>query len=114
MSPNPDDRSTDKLALQKIASLIHEIRSERVILDSDLAAIYGVDTRSLVQAVKRNIERFPSDFAFQLSADEYDSLRSQIVISKGRGGRRYLPYAFTEHGAIMAANVLNSKEAPFE
>jgi len=64
-----------------------------------------------VQAVKRNIERFPSDFAFQLSADEYDSLRSQIVISKGRGGRRYLPYAFTEHGAIMAANVLNSKEA---
>jgi len=101
------------LALQKIASLIHEIRSERVILDSDLAAIYGVDTRSLVQAVKRNIERFPSDFAFQLSADGYDSLRSQIVISKGRGGRRYLPYAFTEHGAIMAANVLNSKEAPF-
>ena len=66
-----------------------------------------------MQAVKRNIERFPSDFAFQLSADEYDSLRSQIVISKGRGGRRYLPYAFTEHGAIMAANVLNSKEAPF-
>jgi len=102
------------LALQKIASLIHEIRSERVILDSDLSAIYRVDTRSLVQAVKRNIERFPSDFAFQLSADEYDSLRSQIVISKGRGGRRYLPYAFTEHGAIMAANVLNSKEAPFE
>ena len=118
LSPNPDDRSTDKLALQKlalqkIASFIHEIRSERVILDSDLSAIYGVDTRSLVQAVKRNIERFPSDFAFQLSADEYDSLRSQIVISKGRGGRRYLPYAFTEHGAIMAANVLNSKEAPF-
>jgi len=102
------------LALQKIASLIHEIRSERFILDSDLSAIYRVDTRSLVQAVKRNIERFPSDFAFQLSADEYDSLRSQIVISKGRGGRRYLPYAFTEHGAIMAANVLNSKEAPFE
>ena len=101
------------MALQKIASLIHEIRSERVILDSDLSAIYGVDTRSLVQAVKRNTERFPSDFAFQLSADEYDSLRSQIVISKGRGGRRYLPYAFTEHGAIMAANVLNSKEAPF-
>jgi len=99
------------LALQKIAPLIHQIRGERVILDSDLSAIYGVDTRSLVQAVKRNIDRFPSDFAFQLSADEYDSLRSQIVISKGRGGRRYLPYAFTEHGAIMAANVLNSKEA---
>ena len=111
MSPNPKDRSTDNLALQKIAPLIHQIRGERVILDSDLSAIYGVDTRSLVQAVKRNIERFPSDFAFQLLADEYDSLRSQIVISKGRGGRRYLPYAFTEHGAIMAANVLSSKEA---
>ena len=99
------------LALQKIAPLIHEIRGERVILDSDLSAIYGVDTRSLMQAVKRNIERFPSDFAFQLSTAEYDSLRSQIVISKGRGGRRYSPHAFTEHGAIMAANVLNSKQA---
>ena len=64
-----------------------------------------------MQAVKRNIERFPSDFAFQLSTAEYDSLRSQIVISKGRGGRRYLLHAFTEHGAIMAANVLNSKQA---
>ncbi len=111
MSPKPKDRSADNLALQKIAPLIHQIGGERVILDSDLSAIYGVDTRSLVQAVKRNIVRFPSDFAFQLSADEYDSLRSQIVISKGRGGRRYPPYAFTEHGAIMAANVLNSKAA---
>ena len=99
------------LALQKIAPLILEIRGQRVILDSDLSAIYGVDTRSLMQAVKRNTERFPSDFAFQLSIAEYDSLRSQIVISKGRGGRRYLPHAFTEHGAIMAANVLNSKQA---
>ena len=113
LSPKAKERSADNLALQKIAPLIHQIRGERIILDSDLSAIYGVDTRSLVQAVKRNIERFPSDSAFQLSADEYDSLRSQIVISKGRGGRRYLPYAFTEHGAIMAANVLNSKEAPF-
>ena len=93
MSPNPKDRSADNLALQKIAPLINQIRGERVILDSDLSAIYGVDTRSLVQAVKRKIERFPSDFAFQLSADEYDSLRSQIAISKGRGGRRYLPFA---------------------
>src|SRR5205814_1427304 len=67
--------------------------------------------RSLVQAVKRNLDRVPADFCFQLSRKEYDSLRSQIVISKGRGGRRYSPYAFTEHGAIMAANVLNSKEA---
>jgi hypothetical protein len=102
---------SENVALQKIAPLIHEIRGERVILDSDLSAIYGVDARSLMQAVKRNIERFPSDFAFQLSTAEYDSLRSQIVISKGRGGRRYLPHAFTEHGAIMAANVLNSKQA---
>src|SRR5437660_8077029 len=111
LSPRAKDKRTDNLALEKIAPLIHEIRGERVILDSDLSAIYGVDTRSLVQAVKRNIARFPSDFAFQLSADEYDSLRSQIVISKGRGGRRYLAYALTEHGAIMAANVLNSERA---
>jgi hypothetical protein len=109
------------LSLQQIAPLIHEIRGERVIFDSDLARIYGVETRSLVQAVKRNADRFPPDFAFRLSKNEYESLRSQIVISnepsanrsrfvisKGRGGRRYAPYAFTEHGAIMAANVLNS------
>ena len=111
LSPKPKDRSTDKLALQKIAPLIHEIRGECVILDADLGRIYAVDTRSLVQAVKRNLDRFPADFCFQLSRKEYDSLRSQIVISKGRGGRRYSPYAFTEHGAIMAANVLNSKAA---
>src|SRR5437667_8124589 len=92
LSPRAKDKRTDNLALQKIAPLIHQIRGERVILDSDLSAIYGVDTRSLVQAVKRKIERFPSDLAFQLSADEYDSLRSQIVISKGRGGRHYLPF----------------------
>ena len=111
MSPKAKDKSTDRLSLQKIAPLIHEIRTGRVILDSDLARIYAVDTRSLIQAVKRNIERFPKDFCFQLSSEEYESLRSQIVISKGRGGRRFLPYAFTEHGAIMAASVLNSKQA---
>jgi len=70
-----------------------------------------VETRSLLQAVKRNSERFPSDFMFQLTRKESDSLRSRSVITKGRGGRRYLPYVFTEHGAIMAANVLNSKTA---
>ena len=111
MSSKTKYESADNLALQKIAPLIHQIRGERVILDSDLARIYGVDTKSLVQAVKRNSDRFPIDFAFRLSQSEYDSLRSQFVISKGRGGRRYLPYAFTEHGAIMAANVLNSKQA---
>ena len=80
-------------------------------MDSDLAAVYGVETRSLVQAVKRNNKRFPADFVFQLTPQEWESLRSQFVISKGRGGRRYPPYAFTEHGAVMAANLLNSTEA---
>ena len=103
--------STDNLALQKIAPLIHEIRGERVILDSDLAAIYRVPVKALNQAIKRNAERFPEDFVFQLTNAEFTRLRSQIVTSKERGGRRYRPYVFTEHGAIMAANVLNSEEA---
>ena len=88
------------------------LRHQRVILDSDLAELYGVPVRQLNQQVKRNRERFPADFMFQLTPKEDKSLRSQIVISKkGRGGRRYPPYAFTEHGAIMAATVLNSKQA---
>jgi hypothetical protein len=92
--------------------LIRCIREQRVILDTDLAVLYGVETRSLIQAVKRNPNRFPNDFLFQLSPVETDALRSQIVISKpGRGGRRYPPYAFTEHGALMAANILNSPRA---
>src|SRR5262245_1488338 len=90
---------------------IRTIRGLKVILDVDLARIYGVETRSLVQAIKRNIERFPDDFMVQLSRMEYAALRSQFVISKKRGGRRYLPYALTEHGAVMAANVLNSERA---
>ena len=95
-----------------ITPLIRLIRDVRVILDSDLALLYGVETRALVQAVKRNADRFPEDFLFQLTAAEAAALRSQIVISKtGRGGRRYLPYAFTEHGALMAANILNSPRA---
>jgi hypothetical protein len=81
------------------------------MLDADLAEVYRVETRVLIQAVKRNCRRFPADFIFQLSAQEWDSLRSQIVISKGKGGRRYRPYVFTEHGAIMAAMVLNSPRA---
>ena len=88
------------------------LRHQRVILDSDLAELYGVPAKQLNQQVKRNRERFPTDFTFQLTAREHGSLRSQIVTSKkGRGGRRYPPYAFTEHGAIMAATVLNSKRA---
>jgi hypothetical protein len=98
-------------SLERIEQRIYTVRGQRVMLDSDLADVYGVETRALIQAVKRNADRFPSDFVFQLSEQEWDSLRSQIVISKGKGGRRYLPYVFTEHGAIMAANVLNSKRA---
>src|SRR2546423_5682057 len=88
------------------------LRRQRVILDIDLAELYGVSVRQLNQQVKRNMERFPSDFVFQLKKTEENSLRSQIVISKkGRGGRRYAPFAFTEHGAIMAATVVNSARA---
>ena len=82
-----------------------------MILDADLARLYEVETRALIQAIKRNIHRFPRDFMFQLTTDEFNSLRSQFVISKGKGGRRFLPYAFTEHGVIMAANVLNNERA---
>jgi hypothetical protein len=82
------------------------------LIDSDLAALYEVEVRALNQAVKRNAARFPADSVFQLRAREAEVLRSQFVISNGaRGGRRYLPYAFTEHGAIMAASVLNSQRA---
>ena len=95
-----------------IEKLIHVIRGQRVVLDSDLAQIYGVLTFRLNEQVKRNRDRFPSDFMFQLTAAENESLISQIAMSKkGRGGRRTLPYAFTEHGAFMAANVLNSRRA---
>jgi len=82
------------------------------MLDSDLAEIYGVETKVLNQAVKRNRDRFPEDFMFQLTNEEAEALRSQFVTSKkGRGGRRYAPYAFTEHGAVMLASVLNSTVA---
>lgn len=93
-------------------SRILTIRGQKVILDSDLAAIYGVETKALNRAVKRNAKRFPSDFIFQLKPDEADNLRCQIgTSSSSYGGRRYLPYAFTENGAVMAANVLNSPQA---
>ncbi len=88
------------------------LRNQKVILDTDLAALYGVPVKHLNQQVKRNSHRFPPDFRFTLSKAEDESLRSQIVTSNSaRGGRRYLPHAFTEHGAIMAATVLNSKRA---
>jgi hypothetical protein len=99
------------VSVSRIEKAIFLIRGQRVILDSVLAGLYGVETRSLVQAVKRNIKRFPPDFMFQLSEDEFDSLRSQIVISKGKGGRRYYPYAFSEQGVAMLSTVLRSDRA---
>ena len=100
-------------AAQDIARSIVVLRGQRVILDSELAAIYGVPTKALNQAVKRNSDRFPEDFRFQLTSVEVSASRSQIVTLKpGRGSNtKFLPYAFTEHGAIQAANVLNSPRA---
>lgn len=97
--------------VHRIGSMIRTIRGQKVLLDADLAIIYGVETGAINRAVLRNLKRFPSDFVFQLSPAEFKSLRCQIGISNARGGRRYMPYAFTENGAIMAANVLNSPEA---
>ena len=99
------------IVAESVETLIRTIRGQRVILDADLARVYGVPTKRLNEAVKRALERFPSDFAFLLEPQEVASLRSQIATSKGRGGRRYIPRAFTEYGAIMAANVLNSQRA---
>lgn len=90
---------------------ILRVRGHAVILDADLAALYGVETKRLNEQVKRNQDRFPEDFHFQLTAKEWKALRSQSATSKAWGGRRYPPYAFTEHGAVMAANVLNSPQA---
>jgi ORF6N domain-containing protein len=95
-----------------VESRILLLRHQRVILDVDIAELYGVPVKRLNEQVKRNHERFPSDFMFQLTSKEHGALRSQIATSKkGRGGRRYTPFAFTEHGAIMAATVLNSERA---
>ena len=98
-----------KIEKYSVESAIYVIRGQRVMLDSDLASIYGVSTRQLNQQLRRNLNRFPEDFAFQLRSEEFKALMSQFVTSKkGRGGRRKLPWVFTEHGAIMLAAVLNS------
>ncbi|MCL2557486.1 MAG: ORF6N domain-containing protein [Treponema sp.] len=107
--------------LPNLTDKIYQIRDRQVMVDSDLAQIYQVETKRLNEAVKRNIERFPPEFMFQLTLEEYDnlkrqiatsSLRSQIATSKaGRGGRAYLPFVFTEHGVVMLSSVLNSKIA---
>ncbi len=104
-------QSIDKVAL--VEQYIIWLRDEKVMLDVHLAKLYGVETRALIQAVKRNIGRFPDDFMFQLSDKEEEFLRSQNVISNtaGRGGRRYLPYAFTEQGVAMLSSVLRSQRA---
>lgn len=101
-----------KATVIPIESRILILRHQKVILDTTLAELYGVPVKRLNQQVRRNHERFPSDFMFQLTTRENKSLRLQFATSnKGRGGRRFLPYAFTEHGAIMAATVLNSPRA---
>ena len=96
---------------ERILHAIHVLRGERVLLDADLAALYEVETRVLVQAVKRNLPRFPGDFMFQLSEPEWTDLKSQSVISSSWGGRRTAPYAFTELGVAMLSSVLNSERA---
>lgn len=99
-------------SLIDVKNLIYEIRGYNVMLDSDLAKLYGVQTFNLNKAVKRNIQRFPADFMFQLTKEEYESLIFQNGISKiGRGGRRFMPYAFTEQGVAMLSTVLNSEQA---
>jgi hypothetical protein len=99
--------------VETVAGRIQVIRAQRVMLDMDLAALYGVETRVLVQAVTRNLERFPADFMFQLSLQEFENWRSQIVMSNpgAKMGLRRPPYAFTEHGALQLASVLNSPRA---
>ena len=106
-------RERTALPSSRIERLIYEVRGQRVMLDQDLAELYGVTTAALNQAVRRNRRRFPADFAFDLARDEFEALRSQNVISKpvGRGGRRSLPIAFTEQGVAMLSSVLRSARA---
>ena len=104
--------NTSLIPIERIEKAIYIIRGEKVMLDRDLALLYGVETKMLNRAVKRNLKRFPPDFMFQLTANEADVLKYQIGTSKkGRGGRRYLPYVFTEQGVAMLSSVLNSERA---
>jgi hypothetical protein len=104
-------RRRTSAAQNAVEDRIRTIRRKHVILDADLAVFYGVEVRALTQAMKRNPDRFPDDFVFQLNESEFESLRSQDVTSKGRGGRRYRPYVFTEQGAIQVSSVLRSPKA---
>jgi hypothetical protein len=103
--------SSAVVAIEAIQRSIHSIRGQRVMLDADLARLYGVPTKRLNEAVKRNLRRFPADFMFEMTAEEAESLRSQSATSNRRGGRRYLPRAFTEQGVAMLSSVLNSERA---
>jgi ORF6N domain len=106
-----DSAMTSDRKVASIESAIYSLRGQRVMLDSDLAAIYGTSTMRLNEQFKRNRKRFPDDFAFVLTREEFTNLISQDAISRSHGGRRTLPIAFTEHGAIMLASVLNSEIA---
>lgn len=99
------------MQLQVIQNKIYEIRGQKVMLDFDLAHLYGVETKVLKQSVRRNLKRFPEDFMFELSVDEFNSLRSQIVTSNKRGGIRYKPFAFSELGVAMISSILNNEIA---
>jgi len=108
----PKNKITSSLASEIIAQKIYLIRNKKVMLDFELAELYGVATKRLNEQVKRNIHKFPEEFMFKLSSDEWKTLRSQFATSNiGRGGKRYPPYAFTEHGTLQVANVLNSPKA---
>ena len=106
-----DRQPTLPVPLRRIEQAILQVRGHRVMLDADLAALYDVETGALVRAVKRNAYRFPEDFMFQLTPQEFDNLRCQIGISSSWGGRRHPPYAFTEQGVAMLSSVLRSKRA---
>ena len=106
------DRSKDLIPEKRILNTIMVIRGQKVILDSDLARLYDVETKRLNEQVRRNIHKFPEDFMFQLTKEEFENLKSQFATSSsGWGGRRKPPLVFTEHGALQAANVLNSSQA---
>lgn len=101
-----------EVQLDQIQNLIYLIREQKVMLDSDLAKLYGVKTKRLNEQVRRNLNRFPEDFMFKLTSDEFEALRSQFATSKeGKGGRRYQPFVFTENGVAMLSTVLNSEVA---
>jgi hypothetical protein len=104
-------KSSQIIPIERIQNSIYLIRGQKVILDKDLANLYGVPTKALIQAIKRNIDRFPSDFMYQLTDKEFINLRSQFVTSKW-GGRRYNPYVFTEQGVAMPSCVLSQNVIP--